>query len=91
MTISKFSEFLEDYLRRNPEISSYEVVEFFKGLMEYPDTLRTLQLSLKVNKKLRLVEFSFKLDDGIYGIEDHPLVAKQKGTESDYFNQRNWN
>lgn len=24
MTISKFSEFLEDYLRRNPEISSYE-------------------------------------------------------------------
>lgn len=91
MTISKFSEFLEDYLRRNPEISSYEVVEFFKGPMEYPDTLRTLQPSIKVNKKLHLVEFSFKLDDDIYGIEDHPLVAKHKGTESDYFNQRNWN
>lgn len=91
MTISKFAEFLKDYLRRNPEVSGYEVVEFFKGSMEYPDTLRTIQPSLKVNNKLHLVEFSFKLDDDIYGIKNHPVVAKHKGTDRDYFDQSNWN
>lgn len=90
MTVAKFAEFLEDYLRRYPEVSSYEVVEFFKGPMEYPDTLRAIRPSLKVNSKLRLVEFVYKLEDDIYGIEDHPLVAKHKGTNRDYFDQDNW-